>query len=104
MIYVPRVGIDNGIVVHGVELVDKNPLGLTDRIENRSEDLRNASQGVVGLYLVLEIVLRMFVIEFDFAFEQAAAALCGEAHGGSYLPLPCVLLEGIEGLGEEIIV
>ena len=95
---VPRVGVDQRIVVGRVDFVHEDALGVVDGFEHGAQHLRHAAERVVGLHLVPEHVLAVgAVVELGLAVAQAAAA-------GGYLPhaLGHGLLAGLEALPVEL--
>ncbi len=55
--------IDDRIVVHRIELIQKHFLASIERIENGAQDLRDATQGIVFLDFFGKHVLFHFLTE-----------------------------------------
>ena len=102
----PRRGVYHRVVVHRVELLDEDFLGLGDRFEHRPQDLGDAPQRVVGLHLVPEggCRARVAAVKFRFALAQPAARGAYGAHLPGDLDLPRVEFVFVERPGHEVVV
>jgi len=77
--------IDDGVIAHGIQLIDEDLTGLGYGIVNRTQDLRDAAQGIVFLYFFLEDLLFQaagVIKVFGPAADKLAPAEQITEHGG----------------------
>ena len=92
------------IVAGGIQFLNKNLLNIVYGILYRTQDLRNASERIIALDLLLEDLVRAGMEEFILPLLKAFAAFCKLPHQSGNLKLSAVPLGAVDLVADHVVV